>query len=129
MIIQTNVAGQQYAHNRSRLISDKGFGRAECAIYDACMKLFATFLLQYACRYWVGHLQKCDLDSFNDKSDSFLHDHLLHWLEALSVMGSQLNEELNDTIIVGTIAPSISRGTGRSGEKGPLSGSRGFEHG
>jgi hypothetical protein len=44
--------------------------------------------LQYACRYWVQHLQRskvrlCD----NSQVHTFLWDHLLHWLEALSLIG------------------------------------------
>ena len=40
--------------------------------------------LQYACRYWINHLQRseyqlCD----NDRVHYFLRDHLLHWVEAL----------------------------------------------
>jgi NACHT domain len=43
--------------------------------------------LQYACRYWVDHLEKSDIDLFHDKAvEFFLQDHFLHWLEALSVM-------------------------------------------
>ncbi|KAF2176113.1 hypothetical protein K469DRAFT_700434 [Zopfia rhizophila CBS 207.26] len=43
--------------------------------------------LQYACLYWIQHLQKsgaqlCD----NDQVHQFLQAHLLHWLEALSWM-------------------------------------------
>ena len=43
--------------------------------------------LQYACLYWIQHLQKggiqlCD----NNKVHEFLKVHLLHWLEALSWM-------------------------------------------
>ncbi|KAF2186301.1 hypothetical protein K469DRAFT_664193 [Zopfia rhizophila CBS 207.26] len=43
--------------------------------------------VQYACLYWIQHLQKsgaqlCD----NDQVHQFLKVHLLHWLEALSWM-------------------------------------------
>ncbi|KAF2183951.1 hypothetical protein K469DRAFT_581137, partial [Zopfia rhizophila CBS 207.26] len=43
--------------------------------------------LQYACLYWIEHLQKsgarlCD----NDQAHQFLQAHLPHWLEALSWM-------------------------------------------
>lgn len=43
--------------------------------------------LQYACRYWVQHLRGSEfqLDD-NGKVHNFLRDHLLHWLEALSLM-------------------------------------------
>jgi len=44
--------------------------------------------LQYACCYWVQHLQRskarlCD----NSQVHAFLREHLLHWLEALSLIG------------------------------------------
>ncbi|KAF1810923.1 hypothetical protein P152DRAFT_467608 [Eremomyces bilateralis CBS 781.70] len=44
--------------------------------------------VQYACLYWIQHLQKsgarlCD----NDQVHQFLQEHLLHWLEALGWMG------------------------------------------
>jgi hypothetical protein len=44
--------------------------------------------LQYACRYWVQHLQESEaqLDD-NGKVYDFLRIHLLHWLEALSLVG------------------------------------------
>jgi NACHT domain len=44
--------------------------------------------LQYACRYWVEHLQRSETLLYNDgEIYSFLQKHLLHWLEALSLMG------------------------------------------
>lgn len=44
--------------------------------------------VQYACLYWIQHLQKggarfCD----DDQVHRFLRKHMLHWLEALSLMG------------------------------------------
>jgi hypothetical protein len=43
--------------------------------------------VQYACRYWVSHLQRSSAHIFdNDKVHRFLREHLLHWLEALSWM-------------------------------------------
>ena len=43
--------------------------------------------VQYACLYWVQHLQKsCDKLQDNDQFHQFLLVHLLHWLEALSWM-------------------------------------------
>jgi hypothetical protein len=44
--------------------------------------------LQYACLYWVQHLQECNGCLYdNDHVHTFLQKHLLHWLEALSLMG------------------------------------------
>ncbi|KAJ4379964.1 hypothetical protein N0V86_004269 [Didymella sp. IMI 355093] len=44
--------------------------------------------LQYACRYWVEHLQRGQRSIANgDAVHIFLQTHLLHWLEAMSLMG------------------------------------------
>ena len=45
--------------------------------------------IRYACRYWVHHLEKSTTRIHDqDKIHSFLKEHLLHWLEALSLMGN-----------------------------------------
>jgi hypothetical protein len=43
--------------------------------------------VQYACLYWVQHLQKSGVQ-ISDRAHvhQFLQEHLLHWLEALSWM-------------------------------------------
>jgi hypothetical protein len=44
--------------------------------------------LQYACHYWAQHLtQSQDPASKLAKAFSFLKVHLLHWVEAMSVLG------------------------------------------
>jgi hypothetical protein len=44
--------------------------------------------VQYACQYWVQHLKKSEAQlQDNDKVDDFLRQKLLHWLEALSLIG------------------------------------------
>jgi hypothetical protein len=43
--------------------------------------------VQYACLYWVEHLQKSGGElSDNDEVHQFLQTHFLYWLEALSWM-------------------------------------------
>jgi hypothetical protein len=43
--------------------------------------------LQYACRYWVQHFQRSEVQlNDNGKVHIFLREHLLHWLEALSLI-------------------------------------------
>ena len=43
--------------------------------------------LQYACQYWVQHLQRGKTQLLDDgQMHVFLRGHLLHWLEALSLM-------------------------------------------
>jgi hypothetical protein len=44
--------------------------------------------VRYACIYWVEHLQKSGAQLYDDDQvHQFLREHLLHWLEALSLMG------------------------------------------
>ncbi|CAG8982452.1 hypothetical protein HYALB_00014077, partial [Hymenoscyphus albidus] len=44
--------------------------------------------VQYACLYWVQHLQRSGSQACNgDEAHRFLQEHLLHWLEALGWMG------------------------------------------
>jgi hypothetical protein len=44
--------------------------------------------LQYACLYWVQHLQKSGAQpSDYDQVHQFLQKHLLHWLEVLGWLG------------------------------------------
>jgi hypothetical protein len=44
--------------------------------------------LQYACLYWVQHLQRTDAQLHdNCEVHQFLQVHLLHWLEALAWIG------------------------------------------
>jgi len=48
--------------------------------------------VQYACRYWVDHLQRGNVELRNgeplhDQIDAFMNEHFLHWLEALSLLG------------------------------------------
>jgi hypothetical protein len=43
--------------------------------------------LQYACRYWVEHVERSQQSIFDgDAVHVFLQTHLLHWLEAMSLM-------------------------------------------
>jgi hypothetical protein len=60
--------------------------------------------VQYACLYWVEHLQKggaqlCD----DDQVHQFLREHLLHWLEALSLMRKESEGVLAITSLESTI--------------------------
>jgi hypothetical protein len=43
--------------------------------------------LQYACCYWITHLNRSEQDIVDrDTTQLFLQKHLLHWLEAMSLM-------------------------------------------
>jgi hypothetical protein len=44
--------------------------------------------VQYACLYWVQHLQMSGSQAYDgEETHQFLQAHLLHWLEALGWMG------------------------------------------
>ncbi|KAF3157631.1 hypothetical protein TWF569_000196 [Orbilia oligospora] len=47
--------------------------------------------LQYACRYWIYHLEQSGVDP-NGRIEvySFLKQHLLHWFEAASLLGDMM---------------------------------------
>jgi hypothetical protein len=61
-----------------QLATDIGSSRV-----DECLPLE----VQYACLYWIEHLQKgCPQLQDNDQVHQFLQEHLLHWLEALGWM-------------------------------------------
>lgn len=48
--------------------------------------------LQYACLYWIEHLEKSGYEAKDgDHVHKFLQCHLLHWLEALGWMGKVLD--------------------------------------
>jgi hypothetical protein len=57
--------------------------------------------VRYACSYWADHLRNVDdlrLDQIGlcdgGEVHTFLQDHFLHWLEALSLMGNVSNEAI-----------------------------------
>ena len=59
--------------------------------------------LQYACLYWIQHLQNGSLQLCdNDYVHQFLLEHFLHWLEALGWMG-KLAEGINAIRILESI--------------------------
>ncbi|KAI2791664.1 hypothetical protein POX_c04530 [Penicillium oxalicum] len=51
--------------------------------------------LQYSCRYWIYHLEQCQALTFEtEKVRLFLQKHILHWVEAMSLL-SLLSEVVN----------------------------------
>jgi hypothetical protein len=57
---------------------------------DACIPAE----VRYACRYWVYHLQHSkNMSHYQDKVYTFLKQHFLHWLEAMSLIG-RMSESL-----------------------------------
>src|SRR2546421_1843659 len=64
--------------------------------------------LQYACQYWVRHLRGQILLLDNGSVHTFCREHLLNWLEALSLMrktseGVQAITSLESMVIVNSI--------------------------
>lgn len=60
--------------------------------------------IQYACLYWVQHLQRSDAKLYdNDQIHQFLQTHLLHWLEALSWM-RKISEGILEISLLESIA-------------------------
>ena len=56
---------------------------------EAIMQQSVSRELQYSCQYWIHHLHASDTAvSENDKIHEFLKQHVLHWLEALSLSGN-----------------------------------------
>ncbi|KAI1178505.1 hypothetical protein F4777DRAFT_586701 [Nemania sp. FL0916] len=73
--------------------------------------------LRYACVYWVGHLDSAKETANSDLEDGglvhdFLRDHLLHWLEALSLMKSLVSGIEALTRVVSLLQESEKDGTG-----------------
>lgn len=81
-----------------------------------------TFLpqdVQYACKYWFHHLQESQIDLHDDgEVHTFLRKHLLHWIEALSLMGN-LSEGivmvrvLESVLMLGSIKRDLQTGLRR----------------
>ncbi|KAI5855157.1 WD40-repeat-containing domain protein [Tricharina praecox] len=67
-------------------------GTLTSEIDDSTVRRYLPQEVQYACRYWVDHLHGIDVELRNeeplhDRVHSFIKEHFLHWLEALSLMG------------------------------------------
>jgi hypothetical protein len=57
-------------------------------VVSSCLQKCLPHEVQYACLYWVEHLQKSNSQDYDgDEAHQFLQTHLLHWLEALGWMG------------------------------------------
>jgi NACHT domain len=65
---------------------------------------YLPFEVQYACLYWIQHLQKSGAQlQDNDHIDQFLRSHFLHWLEALSWM-QNISEGILEIISLESLA-------------------------
>jgi hypothetical protein len=94
-------------HIPGALVADVGGDRVEQCLLPE---------VQYACLYWIEHLQKSGAQLYdNDQIYQFLKVHLLHWLEALSWMrrvseGIYAIAALESTVLVGQIPKCSTKG-------------------
>jgi hypothetical protein len=71
------------------------YGTARSEIDDQAINDHLPMEIQYACRYWMYHLQQGKFEiRDHDSIHSFLREHLLHWLEAMSILG-MISESIN----------------------------------
>jgi len=64
-------------------------GKPDCLASEIDQNLVKICLpahVQYACRYWIRHLQQSGILHHHEEVLHFLKKHFLHWLEALSFM-------------------------------------------
>ena len=78
---------------RQDICSLKHPGTLTSDIAPETLRRFLPAGVQYACRYWVDHLQRCSIElcesePLHHQVDAFMKEHLLHWLEALSLLGN-----------------------------------------
>ncbi|KAL5085724.1 hypothetical protein Trisim1_010070 [Trichoderma cf. simile WF8] len=92
----------------------KSPGTHRIEVTDATIKRFLPREVQYACRFWIFHLKRSQSSvEDGDNWHSFLLSHLLHWLEALSLLGrtsesASLVRELKSAVHV-SIFPILVR--------------------
>lgn len=77
------------SENLKRDLCDLGLpGALAAEVEKSKLEEHIPLELQYACRYWIGHLQQSDVELCdNGQVHKFLEEHFLHWLEALSLIG------------------------------------------
>jgi hypothetical protein len=65
--------------------------------------LFLPPHVQYACRYWIGHIQRGRGNLLDDgQVHVFLQNHFLHWLEAFGLIG-----KISDGVLMVTNLESV----------------------
>lgn len=92
--VDEKKAHEALANHCMRLMSEKlqkdicGLGDPGAKVAQVLREKIACCLpaeLQYACRYWIDHLQQSKYQLYdNGIVHRFLQEHLLHWVEALS---------------------------------------------
>jgi hypothetical protein len=73
---------------RKNLCELPSYGTSQTEINPASKARFLPPALQYACRYWVYHLNRSSAPARSlNQVLLFLKEHFLHWLESLSILG------------------------------------------
>lgn len=96
--VDETATHKQLADKCLRLLSTEGVLKKNmCNIHPGTLlseidpetiNAFLPFEVQYACRFWVHHLQRSGESIRDDDSvHCFLTRHFLHWLEALALLG------------------------------------------
>ncbi|GKZ94884.1 hypothetical protein AnigIFM59636_008615 [Aspergillus niger] len=79
------VMGRSLKKNICELPS---YGTSRTEIHPDSIAKFLLHALQYACRYWVYHLTQGSAPAIIlDQVLTFLKEHLLHWFEAMGILG------------------------------------------
>ncbi|KAL4968200.1 WD40-repeat-containing domain protein [Aspergillus stella-maris] len=74
---------------RKNICQLPSYGTSRTEIDQKTIKDYLTPELQYSCRYWATHYTQCGIfggDSI--EVFGFLKEHLLHWIEAMSILGA-----------------------------------------
>jgi hypothetical protein len=96
-VIQSGIVSRALEHMSNTLCRDIwGLHDPGCAVEEIKAPVPDPLrYVRYACTYWIDHL--CELDSYTQQSlglcdngavSAFFQNHLLHWLEALSLLRS-----------------------------------------
>jgi hypothetical protein len=78
------VMDKKLKHNICNLQS---YGAQRMEIDSQAIEQCISVELKYSCRYWVYHLERSHVHVSEIEVLAFLKKHLLHWLEAMSLMG------------------------------------------
>jgi NACHT domain len=76
-------------HLKQNICNLRSPGTLRTEINQQTIDVYLPTEVQYACRYWVHHLEQSKTNiSDYDEVHIFLEEHLLYWLEALTLLGN-----------------------------------------
>lgn len=86
--IATNCLTLMHHSLKKNICNLPSFGTFRDEIHGQEINDHLPMELRYACRYWVYHMQESNFEIRDqDNTHKFLQEHLLHWLEAMSILG------------------------------------------